>query len=123
MKNEFIAYEQALALKELGFNEPCVGHYQIFKGDVINFDTISSEVCEKLCVKEDFIKAPLYQQAFKWFREEHDLYHIVHYFRHKKQTNEAFAAEVNVEKFSYHATYDEAEAEALKTLIELVKNK
>ena len=27
MENEFIPYEQALALKELGFDEPCIGYY------------------------------------------------------------------------------------------------
>ena len=28
IENEFIPYEQALALKELGFDEPCFGIYQ-----------------------------------------------------------------------------------------------
>jgi len=27
IKNEFIPYEQALALKKLGFNEPCLKSY------------------------------------------------------------------------------------------------
>ena len=27
MKTEFIPYEQALELKELGFDEPCFGRY------------------------------------------------------------------------------------------------
>ena len=27
MEKEFIPYEQALALKELGFDEPCFGYY------------------------------------------------------------------------------------------------
>ena len=27
MKKEFISYENALALKELGFNEPCICGY------------------------------------------------------------------------------------------------
>ncbi len=29
MNKEFIPYEQALALKELGFDEPCFGYYVI----------------------------------------------------------------------------------------------
>jgi hypothetical protein len=28
MKKEFISYEQALALKELGFDEPCFGYWK-----------------------------------------------------------------------------------------------
>ena len=31
MNKEFIPYEQALALKELGFDEPCFGHYLMKK--------------------------------------------------------------------------------------------
>ena len=27
MNKEFVKYEQALALKELGFDEPCIGWY------------------------------------------------------------------------------------------------
>jgi hypothetical protein len=29
MENEFIPYEQALALKELGFDEPCLAYYDM----------------------------------------------------------------------------------------------
>ena len=28
MEKEFVSYEQALALKELGFDEPCFGYYE-----------------------------------------------------------------------------------------------
>ena len=69
MNKEFVPYDIALAMKELGFDEMCVGHYQTFEGNVINFDTISTEVCERLCKKDNFIKAPLYQQAFRWIQE------------------------------------------------------
>ena len=30
MKNEFVSYEMALALKELGFDEPCYDNYNIY---------------------------------------------------------------------------------------------
>ena len=32
MKKEFIPYEQALKLKELGFDEPCFGYWNIDPG-------------------------------------------------------------------------------------------
>ena len=32
MEKEFIPYEQALALKELGFNEPCFAYHRKDKG-------------------------------------------------------------------------------------------
>ena len=38
MKDEFVTYETALALKELGFNEPCLV-YWVFDGKEITFST------------------------------------------------------------------------------------
>ena len=60
MNKEFVKYEQALALKELGFDEPCIGYYD-------EGGNLYTEMVEVL-------KAPLYQQAFRWFRENHGLY-------------------------------------------------
>jgi hypothetical protein len=59
MNKEFIPYEQALALKELGFDEPCIGYYD-------EGGNLYTEMVEVL-------KAPLYQQAFRWFRDEHGM--------------------------------------------------
>ena len=63
---EFIPYEQALALKELGFDEPCFGRYWHEDFKIINID--------KQFEKPDYVcLAPLYQQAVRWFRENHEL--------------------------------------------------
>ena len=56
MENEFVSYSQALALKELGFDEPC-------------FATYSGETLDlKIQIQSDdyFTSAPLKQQAFRW---------------------------------------------------------
>jgi hypothetical protein len=37
MNKEFIPYEQALALKELGFDEPCLGFYDEFSNDEVAY--------------------------------------------------------------------------------------
>jgi hypothetical protein len=55
MEKEFIPYEQALALKELGFDEKCLGFYYDEKGNVFHNSLILS-----------YLIAPLYQQAFRW---------------------------------------------------------
>jgi hypothetical protein len=70
MENEFVPYELALRMKQLGFVKPCVAFYEVFKGDVRDVYTISSEVCERLCSDEKFVKAPTFSQAFRWFREQ-----------------------------------------------------
>ena len=67
MKNEFVTYDLALRMKELGYNEPCFGYYE---HNTKELDTISSEVCERLCKHTTHIKAPTYQSAFAWFRDK-----------------------------------------------------
>ena len=72
MNNEFVSYEIALELKELGFDEPCICGYNdyhllrskissSFDGDFVKWD-------EK---HDRDLKAPLYQQAFRFFREKY----------------------------------------------------
>ena len=67
MGNEFVPYEQALALKELGFDEPCFGLY------APPCKTISLHHYGLLTAKEQ-ISAPLYQQAFRWFEKTYGLF-------------------------------------------------
>jgi hypothetical protein len=70
MKKEFIPYEQALALKELGFDEPCIMTYlngELDKELFLFNHSIRSHPTQ------EFISAPLYQQAFRWFRDEHGM--------------------------------------------------
>ena len=114
MEKEFIPYEQALALKELGFDEPCFGYYNE-QGNYIGEEGKINSNCNKLGMYCSYCTAPLYQQAFRWFREKYFL-HVpimvkegVWYF----------------DKFSTkgYKTYEEAELECLKEMIEIIKNK
>jgi chromosome segregation ATPase len=77
MNSDFVTYEQAMILKELGFDRDCIGYFIKDKfipcdtydlagtgGGFVPFDT-------KLNLKNDDIVArPLYQQAFKWINDE-----------------------------------------------------
>jgi hypothetical protein len=71
MDKEFIPYKQALALKELGFNEPC---FSIYYSKDKSFswhhhkDHINDE--PMLDTGEFNISAPLYQQAIRWLHEQ-----------------------------------------------------
>lgn len=62
MKNQFIPYELAVKLKELGFDEVCLAFY-----DGTKAFTYSPNNNKIYAVK---ILAPLWQQAFDWFREK-----------------------------------------------------
>jgi hypothetical protein len=106
MEKEFIPYEQALALKELGFDEPCIGYYYNVN---ICFDSPGVNI------------TPLYQQAFRWFREKCGLIGLITTFNSKDNFRFAIYAEhIGTEDYN---TYEEAEKACLDELIKIVKNK
>ena len=124
MNKEFIPYEQALELKELNFDEMCIGKFIPYFSD----SGWLLEINERLqystnSLLEQGFSAPLYQQAFRWFREKYDLYSYIeirfesyeYYFYGYIIINRPFRNE--------YLTYEEAELECLKKLIEIVKNK
>ena len=113
MKNEFIPYEQALALKKLGFDEPCFGYYNI---DSFNLKTPTFNMGKpfehKWC-----LPAPLYQQAFRWFREKCGLNHFV---EPDVDCGPNYYNAYVLCSLVYHGNnYEEAELACLKKLIEL----
>lgn len=122
MNKEFISYEQALELKELGFDEECLGYYL----ELINpFEGILT--IEKCKNNIDGCLAPLYQQAFGWFREEHRIYLVIgvaydrgRTFYIRIETGPSWGYQYFDVEFP---TYEEAQLAALKKMIEIVKNK
>ena len=125
MNKEFILYEQALALKELGFNEPCIATYDEDENFELqdfeqNYDTFPSHI----------IAVPLYSQAFRWFREKYVLDSIVQPTYSTKYQYRVFNIETKSKVQVYgdymgkeFNIYEEAELACLKKLIEIVKNK
>lgn len=61
MNKEFVKYEQSLALKELGFDEPCFGYYRNYGTNKFYIEFI-----HRLPKRFRSTKAPLYQQVFRW---------------------------------------------------------
>jgi hypothetical protein len=65
MKKEFVPYEQALALKELGFDEPCLTWWNKKEFVYPYWDREFGYNYESGIAK-DCVLSPLYQQAFRW---------------------------------------------------------
>jgi hypothetical protein len=113
MEKEFIPYEQALALKELGFDEECFAYYynkELSFGARVAYGEV--------------IECPLKQQAFRWFREKYGLNSHIHQENRNNYSyccGQGYSDEIG--GYQDFKTYEEAELECLKKLIEIVKNK
>lgn len=132
MEKEFVSYEIALELKQLGFDEPCLFAYY-GKSDISNFKESDHVLCgdrhNTSFQKDGRVSAPLYQQVFRWFREKYKLdsyikpsllgtkkvYDFYIWFTNKEGERDLFIGMNN------EYTYEEAELECLLKLIEFVK--
>ena len=133
MNDQFVPYELALKLKGLGYNEISLFYY-----DTVNEGNPLSH-CPHLLLNNQLegfenepISAPLWQQAFDWFRKnhqlefilnncsdkDHNLYDVVIYDTFKKKKHEDYVIR-NRSKF--YTTYEEARLECLKKLIEILE--
>jgi hypothetical protein len=99
MGKEFVPYQQALELKELGFDEPCFGEF--------NKDEKDGNI---------FTSAPLYQQVFRWFREKYN----AHIYPQKFTENTWHVSWGDWESPVFE-TYEEAELECVNFLITTLK--
>ena len=125
MESLFCPYEQALALKELGFDE-----ISLFCYDTVNEGNPLSH-CPHLLLNSQLegfenepISAPLYQQAFRWFREKYMLSGEIYIFKNFwnfdiEDINNSI--QLYTSDITSYSTYEEAELECLKKLIEIAK--
>ncbi len=65
-EKDFVPYEQALALKELGFDEPCFAYYDM--AQEFNFPGCTMHNRNFINLKATM--TPLYQQAFRWLYQK-----------------------------------------------------
>jgi hypothetical protein len=121
MNNEFVPLEEALALKELGFDQDCF---------VIYFNGTSQLKAQQRFLYETDVRAPLYQQAFRWLREEYGLdSYVKHLYKSTVKVGYFFCID-KTDGIEFHSmqgtldsgyfdTYEEAELACLRKLIEL----
>ena len=121
MEREFVSYEEALELKQLGFDEPCLGRYDPLKV-LVTISRPNNNSYYKGSVPS-FISAPLYQQAFRWFREKHKLVSCIRTNFNVDFYYEIYIDHMNEMMSDYYKTYEESELECLKELIQIVKSK
>ena len=114
MEKEFIPFEIALSLKELGFDEPCFSFYRKEKLYLCDYKNVNEE-------KISIISAPLYQQAFKFFKEKYNLNFIVYKNINIDGYDFCEITLNGIENINTFKSYEEAELECIKKLIEMTK--
>jgi hypothetical protein len=121
MEKEFIPYEQALALKELGFDEPCLGYFDPLYKKLVIWEKESTNS------SSNWVSAPTFSQAFRWFREKYGYDVSI-----KKCTPSEYKFEIEqlfAEGDNYYfidfsfPSHEVAELECLKKLIKIIKTK
>jgi hypothetical protein len=135
MKNEFVSYEIALALKKLGFNEDCLYGYFAFNdlNQTLEDDIkpmLTQEDVDNYCRENKLYpfwacSAPLYQQAFAWFSEKYG-YDVS--IKRCSPKEYQFIIELNFQEDNdYHfidfpfSSYKEAELECIRKIIKIIE--
>ncbi len=130
MSKEFVPYELAVALKELGFDEPCIAYYtfatqrlsRVGIGEYgVDFVTVVTKD-----LYEGYTIAPLWQQAFEWLLYKkgvnatvdwifYDGFH--YYFKYTFPDGSYGTSDDHTD------TPEESRLECLKKIIELLKER
>lgn len=131
IEKEFVSYEIALQMKELGFDEPCLAWYL---PEIVNKSNIASVILGSYITKwnkfGDRLSVPTFSQVFRWFREKYDLFgcielHVCNpthwYIRIDDIIKNDYIYHSEDDNLSFK-TYEEAEQACLIKLIELCQN-
>lgn len=152
MNKDFIPFKEALELKNLGYDIEIESDNIYFYswGNVAKSNQKYMSIGERLNIYRDtdetgsfypwvtsqnkcgsmedhFISAPLYQEAFRWFREK---YNYMSYIKGRKSMGFDYtltdvpsnkSKNDTIFSFDVYTTYEEAELACIKALIEIVK--
>jgi hypothetical protein len=121
---DFVPYELALELKQIGFNEPCLGiHYYKESYPMLNPQSGETELVFEFgqYIKQTEVAtlAPTFSQAFRWFREKHGLCLVIKPIDDKR-LDLGYNLLKNGLIIRAYTTYEKAELACLRKLIEIV---
>jgi hypothetical protein len=127
MEKDFAPYPESLELKQLGFDEPCFGRYYYKESyPMLNPNSGETELVFEfgryIKQTEVTILVPLYQQAFRFFRDKYGLSIVIKPIDDKK-LELGYNLIKNGLIIKAHSTYEKAEIACLRKLIEIVKQK
>ena len=127
MEKYFVNYNQSLALKELGFDMPCLASWNFYTNE-FNYNSYPSTFSS-----DDVIQLPLKSQVFEWARKEYRIISVIDFYCDNDEWEDTMY-EVRISEFKHFKThdsfvqseyksYEEAESKAIDKLIEIIKKK
>lgn len=142
IKKQFVTYEIALAMKELGFNKLCFGYYNPDEELIYGIDLKTMRYAHKYHNEGESVLAPLWQQCMDWLKEKHGIFVFIDMRKYydsyegaypfqawcKIYKNKELINSITVrnkldnENFIFYS-YEEAREQAILKCIELCKNK
>ena len=129
IESNFVPYQIAVDMKSIGFDEPCFAFYGLSRDD---YKTIRLSIFQNL--KTDYLPdvhhldvtcdAPLFQQAFRFFREKYGLHYII--CKNIQMDGYGYREVILIpymeeNENTIFKTYEEAEVECLVKLIEICR--
>jgi hypothetical protein len=126
---DFVPYQEALELKQLGFDEPCFAFYNYnsqlcrYMNPDKDWNSLNHQQLKNSKITlPDTHTAPTYSQAFRWFREKYDLHNGIYpYYDEYEFQIKDFRLPTNTPINGGLMKYEEAELECLQKLIKIVK--
>jgi hypothetical protein len=142
MEKEFVPYNLSLRMKQLGFDEPCFRYEAVKK---ICENQAQPGGCQlpnvhcgyPACTIDSSVESlpiPVWQQAFRWFREKHGLCSWIErmytadsicYYRYTCEYKKDPLSKTHevILSLKEYDNYEEAELVCLEKLIEIVESK
>lgn len=138
MKELFVTYDIALAMKELGFDKPCFGLYYVENKKFSKTNFSNSNIVK---TNDYIIDAPLWQQCMDWLKEKHGIFVFIDMGKYYDSYEGAYPFQawckiyknkelinfitvrnkLDNENFIFYS-YEEAREQAILKAIELFKN-
>ena len=135
IEKQFIPYDLAIRLKELGFDEECYCWYHTVDKELSALGVTNPDVIEAMVnhdkIKPRGIKAPLWQQAFDWFVENRNVHVSIEVIcKNRRQQYKVVIRKVanfgsyieSRHTFGGFDTREEAKEKALQYILETYKN-
>jgi len=129
MIKEFVPYELAVKLKQLGFDEPCFVLYKASNNNQLAYASHGITTNSQLSQGDSSnIAAPTFSQAFRWFREKYFIHGEPMYngglTKETAWYNYTIISNIDWDnskiKDNQYKTYEEAELACLDKMIEIV---